>query len=271
MHLYISESYCVCSVSLTHSLRLCKPHLARHKYTISRRLHWMPFKLESFSHETTCLHATVISTVSVRVACDVSACAAGYKRIGLESARRENWPAGHRSGPVMWEIIRFQTLGRSIGASLIASSLYSIQFSGNLFGNSQYFLQFLFAVSFLFLYFNMYFILFCVFLHLLYFVPFPFFSFLIIIFSSFNLFKKKKKNLCFTFFCIYLVWTSTHPYFKARRFVARPLYLDAVFSGNLFENSHYFCSSACCHRGSKVTHFQLNAAALGSGLHGGLI
>ncbi len=28
----------------------------------------MPLKLESFSHETTCLHATVISTVSVRVA-----------------------------------------------------------------------------------------------------------------------------------------------------------------------------------------------------------
>ncbi len=43
MHLYISESYLVCAVSLTHSLRLCKPHLARHKYIISRRLHWMPF------------------------------------------------------------------------------------------------------------------------------------------------------------------------------------------------------------------------------------
>ncbi len=39
MHLYISESYFVCAVSLTHSLRLCKPHLARHKYIISRRLH----------------------------------------------------------------------------------------------------------------------------------------------------------------------------------------------------------------------------------------
>ncbi len=68
MHLYISVSYFVCAVSLTHSLRLCKPHLARLKYNINRRLHWMPLKLESFSRETTCLHATVISTVSVRVA-----------------------------------------------------------------------------------------------------------------------------------------------------------------------------------------------------------
>ncbi len=43
----------------------------------------MPLKLESFSRETTCLHATV----SVR--CDVSACAAGKKSIDLESAKRE--------------------------------------------------------------------------------------------------------------------------------------------------------------------------------------
>ncbi len=62
------ECYFVCAVSLTHSLRLFKPHLAQHKYIISRRLHWMPFKLELFSRETTCLHATVISTVSVRMA-----------------------------------------------------------------------------------------------------------------------------------------------------------------------------------------------------------
>ncbi len=39
MHLYIFESYFVCAVSLTHSLRLCKPHLAQHKYIISCRLH----------------------------------------------------------------------------------------------------------------------------------------------------------------------------------------------------------------------------------------
>ncbi len=55
----------VLSLSHTHS-RLYKPHLARHKYIISRRLHWMPLK--SFSRETTCILATVISTVSVRVA-----------------------------------------------------------------------------------------------------------------------------------------------------------------------------------------------------------
>ncbi len=58
----------LCAVSLTHSLRLFKPHLARHKYIISHHLHWMPFKLESFSRETTCILATVISTVSVRMA-----------------------------------------------------------------------------------------------------------------------------------------------------------------------------------------------------------
>ncbi len=55
----------VLSRAPTHS-RLFKPHLARHKYIISRRLHWMPLK--SFSRETTCILATVISTVSVRVA-----------------------------------------------------------------------------------------------------------------------------------------------------------------------------------------------------------
>ncbi len=66
MHLYIYVSYFVCCLShtLTHSLRLCKPHLAQHKYIISRRLHWMPLKLESFSRETTCLHATVSVAVT---------------------------------------------------------------------------------------------------------------------------------------------------------------------------------------------------------------
>ncbi len=81
MHLYISESYSVCAVSLTHSLRLCKPRLARHKYIFSCRLHWMPFKLESFSRETTCFTRDCEYTGG----CDVSACAAGNKRVGSES------------------------------------------------------------------------------------------------------------------------------------------------------------------------------------------
>ncbi len=74
----------MCAVSLTHKLRLCKPHLARHKYIISRCLHWMQLKLESFSLETTCLHTTECAR-----GCDVIACAAGNKRIRSDSARRE--------------------------------------------------------------------------------------------------------------------------------------------------------------------------------------
>ncbi len=65
----------MCCLSLTHSLRLCKPHLTRHKYIINRHFQLMPFKLESFSREMTCILAT--------------ACAAGNNRIGSESARRE--------------------------------------------------------------------------------------------------------------------------------------------------------------------------------------
>ncbi len=38
MHLYISENYFVCAITLTHSLRLCKLHLARHKYTLRSKL-----------------------------------------------------------------------------------------------------------------------------------------------------------------------------------------------------------------------------------------
>ncbi len=104
MHLYISVSCFVCAVSLTHSLRLCKPHLARHKCIISRRLHWMQLKLESFSGETTCLHATECAR-----GCDVIACAAGNKRIGTESVRRET------DRPVMRKIARFRSLaGQSV-------------------------------------------------------------------------------------------------------------------------------------------------------------
>ncbi len=39
--------------------------------------------------KTTCLHATVILYCECARGCDVSACAAGNKRIGSESARRE--------------------------------------------------------------------------------------------------------------------------------------------------------------------------------------
>ncbi len=89
MHLYISVSYFVCAVSLTHSLRLCKPHLARHKYIINRRLHWMPLKLESFSRENDVLTRDCDIYCECARGCDVSACAAGNKKIGSESGRRE--------------------------------------------------------------------------------------------------------------------------------------------------------------------------------------
>ncbi len=44
------ELLCVCCLSLW----LFRPHLVWHKYIISRRLHWMQLKLESFSCEMTC-------------------------------------------------------------------------------------------------------------------------------------------------------------------------------------------------------------------------
>ncbi len=59
-----TQQFC-CDIDRNYFRR--KPHLAQHKYMISRRLHWMPFKLESFSREMTCILTTVISTVSVRV------------------------------------------------------------------------------------------------------------------------------------------------------------------------------------------------------------
>ncbi len=104
----------MCAVSLTHSLRLCKPHLTRHKYIISRRLHWMPLKLELFSSKTTCLQTTVISTAH---GCDVSACAAGNKIDRLGIGETVTWDqllirAGHaRNRPI-------PITGQSIGASL---------------------------------------------------------------------------------------------------------------------------------------------------------
>ncbi len=117
MHLYISESYFVCAVSLTHSLRLCKPYLARHKYIINRRLHWMPLKLESLSRETTCILTTVISTVCVRVAVTSLPAPLAIKRSAqnrqdVRLTGRSPIRAGHawnRPIPIT---------GRSIGASL---------------------------------------------------------------------------------------------------------------------------------------------------------
>ncbi len=78
----------MCGVSLTHSLRLFKPHLARHKYIIIRRLHWMPLKLESFSCENNVL-ARDCDLLWVCAWLWRLACAAGNNRIGSESVRRE--------------------------------------------------------------------------------------------------------------------------------------------------------------------------------------
>ncbi len=115
MHLYMSESYFVCAVSLTHSLRLCKSHLARHKYIINRHLHCIPLKLESFSRKTTCILVTMISTVSVRMA--VTSLPASLAMIGSARNRqdvrltgRSPIQASHRSRPVMQEIDRFRSL-----------------------------------------------------------------------------------------------------------------------------------------------------------------
>ncbi len=125
MYLYISESYFVCAVSLTHSLGLFKPHLARHKYIISRRLHRMALKCELFSHESTCIHVTVISTVSVRVAVTslpaplaIKGWAQNWQDVRL--TRRSPIRAGHaRNRPI-------PISGRSIGASLIL--FYNLHF-----------------------------------------------------------------------------------------------------------------------------------------------
>ncbi len=120
MNLYIL-SYFVCAVSLTHSLSLFKPHLLRHKCIINRRLHWMPLKLELFSRETTCLLATVISTVSLRVAVTSlpSVAIKGSARIRQDVTLTGRSPirAGHaRNRPITIN-------GRSIGASLEGTKL----------------------------------------------------------------------------------------------------------------------------------------------------
>ncbi len=105
MHLYIL-SYFVCAVSLTHSLRLFKPHLARYKYIINRRLHWMPLKWDSFSRETTCILETVISTVIVCVAVTSLPAPPAIKG----SARRETDRPVTDPRPVVREIGRFRSL-----------------------------------------------------------------------------------------------------------------------------------------------------------------
>ncbi len=111
MHLYISVSYSVCAVSLTRSLRLCKPHLARHKYIIRRCLHWMQLKLESFSCETTCLHATVsVAVTSLPAPLAIKGSARNRQDVRLTG--RSPIQAGHvKNRPI-------PITGRSIGASL---------------------------------------------------------------------------------------------------------------------------------------------------------
>ncbi len=61
IYTFLWVTLCVCAVSLT--LGLCKPHLAQHKYIISRSLHWMPFKLELFSRENDVLLVSVCVAV----------------------------------------------------------------------------------------------------------------------------------------------------------------------------------------------------------------
>ncbi len=92
-----TQQFC-CDIDRNYFRR--KPHLAQHKYMISRRLHWMPFKLESFSREMTCILVTVISTVSVRV--DVMSLPAPLAIIGSARNRQD-----------------VRLTDRSIGASLV--------------------------------------------------------------------------------------------------------------------------------------------------------
>ncbi len=114
MHLLISVSYFVCAVSLTHTFRLCKPHLARYKYIISRHLHWMQLKLESFSSEMTCLHTTVsvrVAVTSLPAPLAIKGSARNRQDVRL-TGRSPIW-AGHAKNPFT---------GRSVGASLIKSN-----------------------------------------------------------------------------------------------------------------------------------------------------
>ncbi len=110
MHLYI-ELLCVCYLShtLTQAVQASSGIINRH-------LHLMPLKLELFPRETTCILTTVISTVSVCVA--VASLPAPSLPVPLAikgSARNRqdvtwDWPVGHLSRPVMWEIDRFWSL-----------------------------------------------------------------------------------------------------------------------------------------------------------------
>ncbi len=74
----------LCVLSLSHSLRLCKPHLAR-------KIHYhSPFTLNAIKIRII-LTRNGVFTCDCECACDcgVSACAAGNKMIGSESARCE--------------------------------------------------------------------------------------------------------------------------------------------------------------------------------------
>ncbi len=88
MNLYISESYFVCVVSLTHSLRLFKPHLAW-------KIHYQsPFTLNAFKNRIILTWNDMYTRdcdiyCDCVCGCDVSACAAGKNWIGSESVRRE--------------------------------------------------------------------------------------------------------------------------------------------------------------------------------------
>ncbi len=115
MHLYISVSYFVC---LSHTL----PQAVQASSGTTSIHYQSPFTLKAiqiriiltrndmFTHD-----CDIYSECAC--GCDVSACVAGNKRIGSESARRETVRAGHAKNRLI------PITGRSISASLFYSSL----------------------------------------------------------------------------------------------------------------------------------------------------
>ncbi len=113
MHLHISESYFVCAVSLRHSIRLCKPHLVRHKYIISRRSHWMPLIIRIILITKPRVYMRLRSLPALSVPLAIKGSARNRQDVTLTG--RSPIQAGHvRNCPI-------PITGRSIGASLVTS------------------------------------------------------------------------------------------------------------------------------------------------------
>ncbi len=112
IYTFLWVTLCVLSLSHTHS----HSHLAQHKYFISRCLHWMPLKLESFSRETMYLHVTVsvrMAVTSLPAPLTIKRSAQNWQDVRLNS--RSPIRAGHvKNHPI-------PITGRSIGASLLFS------------------------------------------------------------------------------------------------------------------------------------------------------